>query len=928
MPFSTDFVPPMRTASRRLSRYLLALGLVAVATLLRLALDPLLGHEMPFVMYFGAAVVAAWFGGLEGGLLALLASAVAGNYFLAPPRLDLSLTARDVTKMVVFCGISLFLVLFTARWRRAEQELRRLHEQSAAHAKELEAILDAVPAAVFVTRDAQATRMEGNRLAAEYLAVEPGTNLSKTAPPEERPATFRALKDGVDIPGEELPVQRAIAQGAEVRDYEFDLAYSDGRVRSLFGNAVPLRDEQGRVRGAVGAFVDITAQKQIRETIRQSEERFRSVVDGSRDVVYRLNLDTRQFEYVSPSAETVVGYSAEELIALGLDGALGLIHQDDVSAMTAVAASLPNTGTGQVEYRHRTKAGAYRWVSHQMWLVRDGAGRPVYRDGNIRDVTPRKELEHAVHKTVRELEDRVRQLSESESRYRTMGETLPYGVWLTDPQGRALYTSQSFLDLLNMSMEEMQQFGWTQRLVPEDVEPMLNKWFHCIETGDMWDHEHRILDRNGEIRTVLTRGLPVRDEHGVVTSWVGVNLDITDRKRLEEQFREQAEALGRANRMKDEFLATLSHELRTPLNAIVGWSDMLRRGRLNPNDTQRATDSIYRNAQAQTEMIADVLDVSRIISGKVQIEPSPMDLPALLQNAMDSLRAAASTKNVQLLSEIASVPYPVSGDATRMQQVFWNLLSNAVKFTPAGGTVRVSLHVAHGQVEVMVSDTGIGIPREFLPHVFERFRQRDSSSTRTHGGLGLGLAIVKHLVELHGGTVTAESAGEGQGATFTVRLPAVPFEDRRREEHRAVRNVPPVETFPDDVPPLCGTRVLVVDDHSDARDLSASVLRNHGATVAIAASAMQALDQFVLFDPHVLLVDLAMPEMDGFALLERIRMSEGGKGQRVPAIAFTAYAREEDRRRTLANGFQLHIAKPVDAHTLVRAVDSVRPRPR
>ena len=570
-------------------------------------------------------------------------------------------------------------------------------------------------------------------------------------------------------------MQQAITQGVEVRDYEFALAYSDGTTRTLFGNAVPLRDRQGRVSGAVGAFVDITGQKQITETIRQSEER-----------------------------------------------------------------------------------------------------------------------------------------------YRTMGETLPYGVWLCDAQGSALYTSQSFLDLLNMSMEEMQQFGWTQRLVPEDVEPTLKKWLHCIETGEMWDHEHRIIDRHGDIRTVLTRGLPVRDENGMVTGWVGLNLDITDRKRMELRLHEQAEALEQANRLKDDFLATLSHELRTPLGAIVGWSDMLRKGALEGGAVERAVESINRNAKIQNELINDVLDVSRIVSGKMTLEMQPLDLSVVLANAVESVRPTANAKHIALATEIPAPPAAVTGDATRLQQIFWNLLTNALKFTPSGGQVRVCLHSREEHIDVEVTDTGIGIGPDFLPHVFERFRQSDSSLTRRYGGLGLGLAIVRHLVELHGGSVAARSGGEGQGATFTVTLPV--SEMGRRSVSGPIRRAPTVESSSDPLPSLQGIRVLVVEDEPDAREMVNSVLTHHGATVAVAAGAVEALESYPRFAPHVLLLDIALPDVDGYELLQRIRAGAGETGKRVPAIALTALARREDRERAVATGFQEHLAKPVEGAELVRAV--------
>jgi PAS domain S-box-containing protein len=636
-----------RSWRSRLLRAVAALAIVGASTLVRLAADPFLGDQLAYFTYVAAVVLATRYTGTGGGVLSVVTSVFAANYFFVQPRHHLVPEGRDWAAIAATSCVSLLLVWIVTTRGTAEARLRKAAEATRRHAEELGAILDTVPAVILITRDVHGFWVDGNRLAAEIMGMPPGANLSKAVAERDQPS-FRTMRGEQDIPSQELPVRAAVAKGSEIRGYEFDIVRPDGSRRTLLGNATPLRRADGSIRGAVGAF-----------------------------------------------------------------------------------------------------------------------------------------------------------------------------------------------------------------------------------------------------------------------------LDITERREMENSLRD-------ANRLKDEFLATLSHELRTPLNAIVGWSEMLLRGRLTPPDVRRATESIYRNARIQGDLIADVLDVSRIVSGKIRLEPQPVDVPATLHNALESIRAAADAKGVCVVSEIGNLPFRVSGDSTRMQQVFWNLLSNAVKFTPAGGTVAVSLTVDEGAIAVRVRDTGIGIAADFLPHVFERFRQLDSSSTRRHGGLGLGLAIVKHLVELHGGHVRVESEGQGKGATFTVTLPAHPFEERRRGERVIARHVVPVAPVPDEAPSLCGTRVLVVDDQRDARELSASVLRSHGATVAVAAGGAQALDQFTLFDPHVLLVDLAMPDMDGYALIDRIRKASGQQGRRVPAIAFTAYAREEDQRRALAGGFQLHVAKPVDSCTLVRAVAAVR----
>jgi PAS domain S-box-containing protein len=491
-------------------------------------------------------------------------------------------------------------------------------------------------------------------------------------------------------------------------------------------------------------------------------------------------------------------------------------------------------------------------------------------------------------------------------------------VWTWIPETGEVTVGASWRVVFGVEPDTVVTFQtWENAVHSDDRKIALDKLDSAWRNRSDFSAEYRVVRPDGTVRWVADRGRPFQDASGSIVGMAGVNLDITKRRNAEES------ALH-ANRLKDEFLATLSHELRTPLNAIVGWTDMLRRRKLDEAHAGQAMEAVFRNAKTLTEIINDVLDVSRIISGKVQIEMRPVDPNEVLTNAVESVRPAADAKGITIVTECGTTPFPLSADPTRLQQVFWNLLSNAVKFTPPGGEIRVASHLSDAKLQVRITDTGIGISQDFLPYVFDRFRQRDSSTTRMHGGLGLGLAIVRHLVEMHGGTVTAESAGEGHGSTFVVTIPANRFQERRSGESIFTRHVPAVESPPDDVPSLCGIRVLVVDDEEEARAVAASVLRSHGATVSVAATPTNALEDFGRFDPHVLLVDVAMPEMDGYAFIERVRTLCGPKGAAVPAIAFTAYAREEDQRRALASGFRLHLAKPVDAHTLVRAIASVQ----
>jgi signal transduction histidine kinase/CheY-like chemotaxis protein len=417
-----------------------------------------------------------------------------------------------------------------------------------------------------------------------------------------------------------------------------------------------------------------------------------------------------------------------------------------------------------------------------------------------------------------------------------------------------------------------------------------------------------------------------RDERLVVGMAAQAAVAIDNARLLDSERAARAEA-ERMSDLKDDFLATLSHELRTPLSAILGWSQVLRRRKVSDAELQHAIDIIERNARAQTQLIEDLLDMSRITSGKVRLDIQPVEPATFIDAALETVRPAANARGIRLEKVLDPMAGPISGDPSRLQQVVWNLLSNAIKFTPRGGEVRVLLKRVNAHVELSVADTGAGIRAEFLVHMFERFRQADASTTRKHGGLGLGLSIVRHLVELHGGTVRAHSAGEGRGATFVVELPLAVAQGAAEADvrlHPAPRRaVPPDYRICD----LSGLTVLVVDDEPDARELLARVLNDCGAEVMAAGSAREALALFARRRPDLLVSDIGMPEMDGFELLRRVREQENGNGgTRLPAIALTAFARSEDRTRALRAGFLIHVSKPVEPAELVASVASVAGR--
>ncbi|MGH9969669.1 MAG: ATP-binding protein [Pyrinomonadaceae bacterium] len=404
--------------------------------------------------------------------------------------------------------------------------------------------------------------------------------------------------------------------------------------------------------------------------------------------------------------------------------------------------------------------------------------------------------------------------------------------------------------------------------------------------------------------------------------------EIAERQNAEERLRASLlrEQLARAeaetaNRMKDEFLATVSHELRTPLNAIIGWSHMLRNGRLDQTTVTRALETIDRNAKSQAQLIEDILDVSRVITGKLRLNMGPVDVASVINAAIDSVQLAADSKNLQLEVTLDPSARHTLGDSSRLQQVVWNLLANAIKFTPSGGRVEVKVERADCYVQIRVSDTGQGISSEFLPFIFDRFRQADSTTTRTHGGLGLGLAIVRHLVELHGGTVQAESDGMGSGATFTIRLPLATVQKQTTSGTGVTSSVWPIaspQELVKTLPRLDNVCVLLVDDDQDSLQILSTMLSEHRATVQTAASAAEALAALEWYKPDVIVSDLAMPAEDGYSLIQKIRAAESGKP--TPALALTASVRVEDRANALSAGFNMFVPKPVELNELITAI--------
>ena len=476
-------------------------------------------------------------------------------------------------------------------------------------------------------------------------------------------------------------------------------------------------------------------------------------------------------------------------------------------------------------------------------------------------------------------------------------------------------------------------------LIPPDRQEEERHIIASLRAGNRIEHYETVrVTKDGRLIEVALTISPLRDQTGEIVGASKILRDVTERKRIERELqgllaeRNQILASERAARSeaerlsasKDEFLALLSHELRTPLNAILGWTQILRSGSVASANFDKGLGVIERNVRAQTQLVDDLLDMSRIISGQMRLEVQPVMPFAFVQGAIESARPAADARGVRLEAILDPAAGPVSGDANRLQQVAWNLISNAIKFTPRGGQVQVTFERVNSNIEICVADSGIGIRPDFLPHIFERFRQADATPTREHGGLGLGLSIVKHIVELHGGTVEASSDGEGQGATFRVRLPVAVsrWSPGRPHEHPRSSQRPAVPFVNADLSNLV---VLVVDDDPDSRDLVHRLLSDCGATVTAAASAAEALAATGNQQPDLLISDIGMPEIDGYQLLRSLRASSD---VRFPAIALTAFARSEDRTRALLAGFVAHVSKPVEPAELIATVAAVSGRVR
>lgn len=630
-------------------------------------------------------------------------------------------------------------------------------------------------------------------------------------------------------------------------------------------------------------------------------------------VVFHLDRDLRHL-YVNRAVKDVLGFGPERLLgrrASEVEGASEIAAGFEAKAREVLASGEPKRHDFKVD----TLAGA-RFFESLLLPAYGRDGRVESLVGITTDWSERKQVQD--------------DLQASEERYRALiAQVRNYAIFAVDLQGRATTWNEGVESVLGWSREEFIGLPVENLFAPEDIA----RGAHRLElqraaeegsaTNDRW---LRRKDGSPLFATGMTNR--VVDPAGHVVGFSKVLRDRTawklaqdERDMLLESERKARQEAEAANRLKDEFLATLSHELRSPLNAIVGWVHVLRRHTEASPEIARGLEVIERNARAQTQIINDLLDMSRIMTGKVHLNVRPVSLQKVIAAAVEAIRPAAEAKSIQVVQELDPGIDQIRGDANRLQQIMWNLLTNAVKFTPVGGSVRIASKRADAHVELSVQDTGIGIPSGFLPFVFDRFRQADASTTRPYGGLGLGLSIVKNLVELHGGTVRAKSTGEGHGATFLVRLPLPPVDTL--SENVSERAAPPPAYSLEALPKLSGATVLVVDDEADSLMFCGRLVEDRGARVLLAVDAQQALDALRTEHVDILVSDIGMAHEDGYYLIAQLRAMADERIARIPAIAVTAYARAEDRQRMLLAGYQMHIGKPIEPQELIAGIASL-----
>ncbi|TVQ06917.1 MAG: PAS domain S-box protein [Leptolyngbya sp. DLM2.Bin27] len=861
--------------------YGIALLSVVAALALMGLLNPVANMVVtPFLLFYGAVVMAAWWGETESGLLATVLSALAAWYLFMMPAYSFALRPPIVVRLLVFMFQGFVISAMVGSWRTNRRRLSSSNLELQASERSLSqtnqwitAILESITEGFyaldlqwrFIYVNPQAQRLLKrplNELIGHSIwAVLPELN-GTTMGANFRRAMATRQPVVVETPGVMYP----------------------NRLFEMHMNPM--------VNGLAIYFRDLTEQK---EGARQLQQQMQ-MLDLANDSIIIRDLESATITYWNQGAARRYGWSAEEAIGRSATELLKTVLPAPLETIQQV---IVRQGHWTGELRQTTRQGR-EVVMNSRWTLQqnsDGKADTILEINY--DVTEQKQAEVA--------------LRSSELHFRTLANSMPQLFWTARPDGQLEYFNQRWYDYTQLTPAESLAGGWLSVLHPDDRDRAQAAWAETLQTVQPLTLEIRPRRAaDGQYRWHLARAFPLTDDRGQVQRWFGSSTDIHDQRMAlverdralaqERLARSEAEA---ASRIKDEFLAMLSHELRTPLNPILGWLALMRSRPLDEATRARALETIERNAKIQADLIEDLLDVSRILRGELRLDIQTVNLVNAINAALETVQLAAQAKAIHLRADFEPGVGPVSGDYNRLQQIVWNLLANAIKFTPEGGEVVVRLCQDRHYALIEVSDTGQGISADFLPHVFESFRQADSSSSRSYGGLGLGLAIVRYLTEQHGGEVAAFSSGPDQGSTFSVRLPT--------------QETAPLPPEPDCAPStasLAGRTALVIDDDDDSLYLLTIALQNYDMEVITASSAQAGLHLVDQYHPDVVISDIGMPDQDGYMLIQALRLRPQAEGGCTPAIALTAYAGDKNRDRALAAGFQRHLTKPLDLQEL------------
>jgi PAS domain S-box-containing protein len=736
-------------------------------------------------------------------------------------------------------------------------------------------LLEKLPAGAY-TCDADGLITYYNRHAIQLWGREP--KLNDTV--DRFCGSFRLyLSDGTPIPHDECWMARALRTGQDYDGEEIIIERPDGSRITALAHASPIRDESGKLVGAVNVLIDISDRKRAEAVLRESEQRFVKFMQHLPGLAWIKGVDGR-YMFVNDAAvrafrrprEEICGRRDEDLFP---PETAALFRENDARAIEA-------GGIETIETLEHEDGWHHSLVSK--FPIADSDGATTMLGGMAIDITERIRAEQAVRT--------------SERLYRAIGESIDYGVWVCDPQGRNIYVSESFLKLVGLTQEQCSNFGWGNVLHPDDAADTIAAWQECVRTGQQWDREHRFRGSEGQWRSVLARGVPVRDERGEITAWAGINLDISRLKDVETQLRE-------ADRRKDEFLAMLAHELRNPLAPISNSLHLLRLADDLSPTAVRVREIMEQQVQQLIHLVDDLLEVSRITRGKIELRRELIDLASVVRGAVETSRPLIESAGHQLAISLPPEPLMLNADRVRLTQVLANLLNNAAKYTDPGGQIWLTVRRAGNEVMISVHDTGIGLTPEVLPRVFDLFAQVDCTVDRSHSGLGIGLTLARSLVQLHGGRIEARSEGPTHGSEFVIHLPLEAVE-QPGISGPLPKPTPRIE--------LASHKILVVDDAQAAAFILSRLLERLGQQVRTVHDANAALDEALKDRPDVVISDIAMPEVDGYELARRIRRQPELRG--LVLVALTGYGQESDRRQSAEAGFDHHLVKPVSLQVL------------